>query len=268
MSFSRRVFIFAAFLAICALVSGGALYGEASVKALSPGEIGEFAKPYDNDDDAYAYRPDPNGKYYHFENFATNGCSVFCAIQYYEEDFTATSTLPPIKGIKYGPENLRNFSADGIEGGNRENVWCEGVEGYGIGERVNLSIKLKAPFKDQADIICFPALMIVNGHAKNETTWKNNSRIKTLRLYVGDEPWCDLQLKDTIKPQIFTFKDNERIYPAKSGRVIPDGDTGNDDSYSTYQTDFSFEIIEVYKGAKYEDTCITGIAFDVYVEAH
>jgi hypothetical protein len=248
------------------LPARAAFCGEAAVKALSPSEIGEFATP-DDSGEAYMFRPDPNGKYFHFEDFATQGCSVFCAIQYYEEEFSATSTLPQIKDIKYGPENLRNFSSDEIEGGSRENVWCEGVKGHGIGERVNMSIKLNAPFENQADVICFPALMIVNGHAKNNTTWKNNSRVKTLRLYVGGEPWCDLQLKDTIKPQIFTFSDGEKIYPAKSGRKIsyPDIDKN---SFSTYQTDFSFEILEVYPGAKYDDTCITGIAFDVYVQAH
>ena len=237
-------------------------------QAMPPSEIGEFAKPDDNDGDPYAFRPDPNGKYFHFESFATAGCSVFCNIRYYEEKFTASSTLPPIKNITYGPENLHNFSIDAIEGGSRENVWCEGVKGQGIGERINMSITLKAPFKEQADVICFPALMIVNGHAKNDTVWKNNSRVKTLRLYVGDEPWRDLRLKDTIKPQIFAFKGDERIYPVKSGRKISNGDTDNGGPYSTYQTDFSFEIIEVYPGAKYNDTCITGIAFDVYLQAH
>ena len=257
------------FFSVCALVLSGAFCVEAAVKALIPDVIGEFAAPDDNDnDEAYKYRPDAEGKYFHFENFATEGCSVFCGIDIYKEEFTATSTLAPIKGVKYGPENLRNFSVDGIEGGSRENVWCEGVKGYGIGERVNLSITLQAPFREQADIICFPDLMIINGHAKSETTWKNNSRVKTLRLYVSGEPCYDLQLKDTIKPQIFNFKGSERIYPAKSGRKISDGDIDNDGAYPTYQTDFSFEIIEVYPGAKYDDTCLTGIAFDVYVQVH
>ena len=257
------LFLLAAVLCFCAFS-----ISEASVKPLSPSRIGEFATP-DNNGDAYAFQPNPKGKYYHFENFATDGCSVFCGIEDYEEEFSATSTLAQIKDITYGPENLHNFSEDEIKGGSRENVWCEGVKGHGIGERVNMSIKLRAPFVQQADIICFPALMIVNGHAKNETTWKNNSRVKTLRLYVGGEPWCDLKLKDTIKPQIFEFGDDERIYPAKSGRKIDIWTPTNyDGPFLTYQTDFGFEIVEVYPGAKYDDTCITGISFDIFFQVH
>ena len=251
------------FLAVCALVLFGACSGEASVKVLAPNKIGEFAVP--DHDAEEGYRLNPKGKYYYYGNYGFNGCSQFCAVTFYEEEFTATSTLPQIKNTKYGPENLRNLSNKDIEGCNREDVWCEGANGYGVGERVNLSIKMGAYFKGNEDIICFPALMIVNGHAKNETTWKNNSRVKTLRLYVGGEPWRDLQLKDTIKPQIFNFEDNERIYPAKSGKIISDVD---EHGHSIYQTDFSFEIIEVYKGAKYDDTCITGIQFDIYAAAH
>ena len=251
------------FLTVCALVLSGALCCEAAVKALAPYEISEFATRDDNAEEGY--RLNPKGKYYYYGDYGGEGCSEFCAVTFYEEEFTATSTLPQIKNTRYDPENLRNSSNDDFEGCNREDVWCEGVKGYGIGERVNLSIKMGAHYKDKEDIICFSSLMIVNGHAKNETTWQNNSRVKTLRLYVGGEPWRDLKLKDTIKPQIFKFEGDERIYPAKSGRRISDVDAHG---YSTYQTDFSFEIIEVYKGAKYDDTCITGIQFDIYTQAH
>ena len=238
----------------------------ASVKSLSTDKIGEFVSPGDNeDDDSYPYRADPKGKYYHFQNFAMDGCSQFCGIEGYEEEFSATSTLAQIKSTTYGPENLRNM---GEGGGSRDVVWCEGVKGYGVGERVNMSVTVKASYKDKEDVICFPALMIVNGHARNETTWKNNSRVKTLRFYVDGEPWRDLQLKDTIKPQIFNFGEGEKIYPAKSGKKIPLDADDEKRGISAYKTDFSFEIIEVYRGDKYDDTCITGIAFDIYTAPH
>ena len=88
------------FLLSCAELVG------ASIKSLSPDKIGEFAAPGVNeDDDSYPYRADPKGKYYHFENFATNGCSQFCALEGYKEEFTATSTLAQIKSTTYGREN-------------------------------------------------------------------------------------------------------------------------------------------------------------------
>jgi len=271
MSFIKRFFIFPAFLAACALIlpSSAALCGEAVIKVISPSEIGEFAAPDNSvDDDTYGYRADPKGKCYHFRAFVSDGDSQWDVFFHYEEQFTATSTLKPIKNITYGPENLRN-SVRG--GGDRDDVWCEGVKGYGIGERVNMRVITQA-WHDRDDEIYFTALMLVNGHSKNETTWKNNSRVKILRLYVGGKPWCDLKLEDTIKPQIFDFGDDERIYPSKSGIEYPEQDAFTrslEPEYAipkgpVYQTDLSFEIIEVYPGAKYDDTCITGIALDVY----
>jgi hypothetical protein len=246
------------------ILSFCSLCTEASIKTLSPSEIGEFESPVDiNHDDYPSFQPDPKGKHYNFWNFSTEGCSVFCAILGYEVSVNASSTLPQINNTKYEPENLLEPIRDA--------VWCEGVKGYGIGERINMSIKLKAHFEGQEDQIYFPDLMIVNGHARTDTTWKNNSRVKTLRLYVGGEPWRDLHLEDTIKPQIFSFAKGEEIYPVKSGKKIsvPDWENENDGpNAATYQTDFSFEIIEVYPGAKYDDTCITGIVFNVYVPNH
>ena len=62
------------------------------------------------------------------------------------------------------------------------------------------------------------------------------------------------------------------IYPAKSGKQIPEEGAFTkplDDEYNAfeaipvYQTELVFEILEVFTGEKYDDTCITGIALDV-----
>ena len=185
----------------------------------------------------------------------------------YEEEFTASSTLPPSGVARYNAENLQNTYRE--EGGSiRTTAWCEGVAGYGIGEHVKMSVKTKAQLEGKDDEIYFMSLLIVNGYARDTTVWKNNSRVKILRLYVGDKHWCDLHLSDIIKPQIFNIPS---IFPAKSGRKIPE--TGKfakplDYEYEwpntpVYQTDLIFEIIEVYRGDKFDDTCITGIALNV-----
>jgi hypothetical protein len=119
--------------------------------------------------------------------------------------------------------------------------------------------------------IHFCSVMIVNGYARNETVWKNNSRVKLLRLFVDGKPWCDLHLDDIIKPQIFVFPENLHIYPAKSGQIIStegafavplDNDSWNPKT-SAYMNELKFEIIEVYRGDRFDDTCLTGIALDV-----
>jgi hypothetical protein len=235
--------------------------------SLAPAEIGEFVSP-DNDaeDDTYLYSADPNGKFFHFEGFVSQGDSQWDTFWKYEEEFTASSTLAPSGANRYGAENLRNDIHRNEGGGIRATAWVEGAAGYGVGENVKMSVKTKAQLEGKDDEINFRSLLIVNGYAKDAATWKNNSRVKILRLYVGDKHWCDLHLEDIIKPQIFDFPENLQIYPAKSGKQIPEKNRlDEDDNPKTlvYQTDLSFEIIEVYRGERFDDTCITGIALNV-----
>jgi hypothetical protein len=106
--------------------------------------------------------------------------------------------------------------------------------------------------------------MVVNGYAKNQTAWKNNSRVKAMKLYVGGKHWYDLNLKDVIKPQIFNLE--HIIEPDKSGKKVATQAEGK--KISTYQTDLSFEIVEVYPGDKFDDTCITGITLNGYSDVY
>jgi len=240
---------------------------------VKPSQVGEFIAPDDDpDDDSYPYRAAPDGKYFHFEGFVSDGDTPWDTFRAYEEVFTSSSTLPPSGVASYGAENLRNDRYRDKGGGVRATAWVEGVAGYGVGERVTMSVKTKAQIEGQDDEIRFRSLLVVNGYAKDATTWKNNSRVKILRLFVGEIHWCDLHLDDIIKPQIFHFPDNLYIYPAKSGRKIPEqgkfakpSDYEDEDWSKTpvYQTDLTFEIIEVYRGERFDDTCITGIALDV-----
>jgi hypothetical protein len=238
-----------------------------------PSEIGEFVSPLKEESgDAYPFGSDPNGKYYHFVSFASLGDTQWDGIVY-EEKFTATSTLAPSGSTRYEAENLRNDKPENEGSGNRSVAWCEGVKGYGIGERINMSVRTMAIYESCEDEIRIWSVMIVNGYAKNATTWKNNSRVKILRLHVGGVHWCDLHLADVIKPQVFKFPEGSKIYPIKSGKKVSkegkfaqpsDYDLDNWPTAPVRQTDLTFEIIEVYPGDKYDDTCITGIAIDIY----
>jgi uncharacterized protein (TIGR02145 family) len=237
--------------------------------SLTPSEIGEFASvglANPNDGDAYYFHADPNGKYYHFGSFVSDGDTQWDGL-WYSEKFTATSTLAPQGKVNYSAENLQNDKAaeDRKVGGIRGTTWCEGVKGYGTGERVTMSIETRAAYND---VVSFDALLIVNGYAKDAAAWKNNTRVKTLRLYVGGRAWCDLQLSDVMKPQIFTLPDDLHIVPAKSGKVVSKAaasteETNEGNRFPAYKTDLTFEIIKVYPGDKYDDTCITGIALDI-----
>jgi hypothetical protein len=146
-----------------------------------------------------------------------------------------------------------------------------GVAGYGVGESVTMRVRSKASLDGRADEIHFLSVMIVNGYARDATTWKNNSRVKILRLYINDMFWCDFHLKDIMRPQIFELPESLHIYPAKSGKKIPAKGAftnllNDENDYletPVYQMELVFEIRDVYAGDKFDDTCITGIALDV-----
>jgi len=239
---------------------------------LSPSKIGEFVRPSKEGDEEYGgpygYTSDPNGQYYNFESAVTYVRYGWWALRWCDESFTATSSQAPTGNIRYDAQNLLNDAEDG--GGNRAETWCEGVKGYGIGESVTMTFISKANSIIEDDFVCIDKLLIVNGYAKDKITWKNNSRVKTLRLYVGNRHWCDLHLADIDKPQTFQLPDGLEVFPRKHGIEIPaEGEyaklVGREPEVKihVYQTDFRFEIMEVYPGDKYDDTCITGIAIDV-----
>jgi len=147
-------------------------------------------------------------------------------------EWTASSTLASQGKNRYDAKNLQSVEASV--------AWCEGVKGQGIGERVNAKIIA-------SDSTHIKSLVIVNGYAKDQTTWKNNSRAKTLRFYVGGKHLSDLHLSDTITRQIIQLPES----------ISMKGGQGN-------KLDLSFEIAEVYPGSKFEDACITGISFEAY----
>lgn len=216
---------------------------------LTPME-GEFMALDPESDDPFPYIDSEDGDVYGFYDDLTDGCSVWCAIDYdsYINEISATSTLAPQGSNSYEASNLGN--------GKRENAWVEGAEGYGIGESVTIVRNYShggdaVGFVDYGyDSFFFPTLCIVNGMAKNETAWKNNSRVKSLKLYFNDEYVATLELEDSMKPQFISL----------SGLHL----SARDKEDST----FRFEIAEVYPGDKYEDTALTGIEIEIFTENH
>ena len=148
-------------------------------------------------------------------------------------------------------QGKNNYDVENTQKNLRSVAWCEGVKGHGVGERINMSVTTQKIYGSPH----IWGLTIVNGYAKDQTTWQNNSRVKKLRLYVNGKRWAELHLKDIIKPQTFTFPDNLNISMDELGKKAYDDDD------RVKQVDLSLEILEVYPGSKFDDTCITGISF-------
>ena len=119
-------------------------------------------------------------------------------------------------------------------------AWVEGKKDEGIGEYLEYYFKNDSPRITE--------IIISNGYMKSEETWKNNNRVKKLKLYVNGVPFGILNLKDSRTDQYFSV-----------------GTLGHNKNGTDLV--LKFEILEVYKGSKYNDTAITEIYFDG-IDAH
>ena len=149
------------------------------------------------------------------------GCSWYCGGGNYK--IKASSSL----GDSYKAEFANDLSY--------KTTWVEGKKDEGIGEYLEYYFKNDSPRITE--------IIISNGYMKSEETWKNNNRVKKLKLYVNGVPFGILNLKDSRTDQYFSV-----------------GTLGHNKN----GTDLilKFEILEVYKGSKYNDTAITEIYFD------
>lgn len=198
------------------------------------------------EDDWFTYMPEEiYGKYIPEAIIGDLGC-------YHEFEYEATSTYSDGK-IDYSVNNLANeFS--------KESSWVEGVEGYGIGEKITIymaelsdTVSLSGDLDSgyyfdkmpngksnatQSYKASLDGIYIVNGYTATEELWKANSRVKKLKLIIDDKKEYILELEDTMQPQVFSVDYNTESY----GKLNP--------------IKAEFEILEVYKGDKYEDTAL------------
>ena len=132
-------------------------------------------------------------------------------------------------------ENTTSYIAKNANDLSYKTAWVEGKSDEGIGEYLEYYFKNKSPR--------ITKIIISNGYMKSDTTWKNNNRVKKLKFYVNGKEYGILNLNDSKTDQVFeigTFGHNQN---------------GSD-------LILKFEILEVYKGDKYNDTAITEIYFD------
>jgi hypothetical protein len=161
------------------------------------------------------------------------GCSWYCGGG--QDSISASSELISNNEISYSSQNLKDFSL--------KTAWVEGVKGYGIGEYVIFHVQPTNPRITE--------IIIINGYVKSDKAWRENSRVKKLKMYIDNKPYAILNLFDSKAEQHFKVKPlgvSKRIdYEAMKKMPV---------------WTMRFEIMDVYKGDKYDDTAITEIYFD------
>lgn len=221
--------------------------------ALKPEIRSFFYGDYENYEDYEeelwcSWEEDENAPNFGYIDWQAPGCSSWCGAYGFELEVQASSELASAEG---------RYAADNVVIQDRRGTWSEGVEGPGIGESLTyrqsctygtnnkweaLTYDNRAPELD--GFMRYSEICIVNGYAKTRETWKQNGRVKKLLLYVEDRPYAYLELADTIQPQYFEL-------PEDDIKVINGG-----------MLEARFEILEVYPGSVYEDTCLTGLIME------
>jgi hypothetical protein len=139
-------------------------------------------------------------------------------------DTYASSTLIDANG-KY------NYNSENITDMDPRTAWVEGEMGYGTGEYIE--------FDGYNDLVWSGTVInILNGFQKSISLWKNNSRVKTFKVYADNIPVCFLELEDMMGCQSINLADL-----IDSGNII------------------RLEIYDVYRGEKWKDVCISDIFF-------
>ncbi|MDR1107319.1 MAG: hypothetical protein LBL44_13265 [Treponema sp.] len=148
------------------------------------------------------------------------------------ESISASSALRERRGkeeIVYDESQLRETFFGMMDGfcyfNSFKRAWAEGVQGDGIGE------SLLVNFTSETDHV-----MILNGYVnlRNMDLYTANNRVKKARI-VSEDPFFSIEhdFDDVVK---FTQVD----FPEKTRQI-------------------KFIIEDVYKGSKYQDTCITSV---------
>lgn len=162
-----------------------------------------------------------------------SACSWYCGGGL--DTQTASSSLRPQGSNTYSPENAHDLSY--------ETAWVEGADDYGIGEYIEYHLRPENPRITE--------IIVVNGYVKSDAAWKNNSRVKKLKVYLNDRPLAYLALEDSKAEQHFAVE------------AIGYADRSDMDALKSKPASvLKFEIVEVYPGLKWKDTAITEIYFD------
>ena len=142
------------------------------------------------------------------------------------------------------------YTAYSVLDKNMQSAWCEGVKGPGIGEVIIAPFdKTKSRFK------------IFSGYGKNKKTFEENNRIKSAKitLVYSKQPFMYSTSEDSNTGKLDTiFSKVINLKDVFGFQTVP-LDLVKFKAGNWTQLYVAIEILDVYKGTKYDDTCITEI---------
>lgn len=155
----------------------------------------------------------------------------------------ATSALPEDAYGFYGASNL--------DDSNIRTAWSEGVPGPGLGQWVAI-----------ASEDSFTAVVVHNGYWENQRGWESNNRVKRARIRIYTYAKQNTQTIRVGPRKVEYLVEFEDKYEDSFWQVW-DGITGISPNKEPTSYLFVLEILDVYRGTRYDDTCISNISLTV-----
>ena len=156
-------------------------------------------------------------------------------------DSFASSELKQQAQTNYSVKNLSDYDLN--------TAWVGGKSDYGIGEQFGFTFNFPENTEYGGAYQFYGKVNLFNGYCKSLESWRQNSRVKRLKVYYNNKPICIVQLVDTWH---FQFFDIAKFFKYKRDKKFMNA------PYEIKQGDkLTFEIIDVYKGVKYKDVAIS-----------
>lgn len=127
----------------------------------------------------------------------------------------------------------RSYGPENLFDGSNRTAWCEGVRGNGEGQEIYIRIEDGIPFR---------RLLIYNGYAKSADTYRNNGRVRTIDVFTDRGDQIRTVLPDTSSEVVINLPGPIEYHKLR------------------------IQIVDVYPGSKYQDTCINLISPDFEYE--
>ena len=165
----------------------------------------------------------------------------------------ASSTLKPSKVSTYDAANLLDSDAS--------TAWCEGKDGPGVGEWIELQI---APKTDLAHYCNVEGVAIVPAYAKSRATWAENGGVAKIELSQCGQ--SDSEMHE-IAPEYPYNQTHKLSFDLKAALIRLDYEGFGKNFLAPVRQGESaclrLKILDVRKGSKFEDTCISELAIVV-----
>ena len=185
--------------------------------------------------------------YRKFENIEPKD-DLYFGIKYKDE------YIPQTKAPVLEPSGSINYNVRNLCDGNLNTAWVEGSPDSGIGNVIRFYNPCRKAYKVKS-------LSLINGYAKNESTFKENNRVSCIKVtithnyapnsspildggyYCGINEYYNGKVISEIT-YVFTLKDT-----SEKQEIIFD--------YPIPTSWLTVEILDIHKGTKYDDTAIT-----------